>query len=90
MLSTQLLGGRTLSPEELVDLLTLKENDGDQVSSFNSALEVLIRAKVSFVLIVVLGSILTDTNAPAHQEIPAARHTITLQNIWRRIYLRDE
>lgn len=46
LLSAQLLEGRTLSPEELVDLLTLKENDGDQVSSFDSALEVLIRAKV--------------------------------------------
>lgn len=45
-LTVSLLQGRTLSPEDLIDILTLKENTGDQAGDFAAALQVLVRAKV--------------------------------------------
>lgn len=45
-LVNQLLQGQSLSPEDHIDLLTLKENVGDQSGDFASALEILQRAKV--------------------------------------------
>ncbi|ORY72608.1 methyltransferase type 11 [Leucosporidium creatinivorum] len=44
-LVNQLLQGQSLSPEDHIDLLTLKENVGDQSGDFASALEILQRAK---------------------------------------------
>lgn len=50
-ISTRLFQGAALKPEELIDLLTLKENVNEQSGDFASALDVLVRAKVSsFVL----------------------------------------
>ncbi|GAA5844336.1 hypothetical protein JCM5353_008463 [Sporobolomyces roseus] len=44
-ISTQLLQGAALKPEEIIDLLTLKENVNEQSGDFASALDVLVRAK---------------------------------------------
>lgn len=46
-LAGELLAGRTLAVEDLVDLLTLKANAGDEVSSFATALDVLRKSRVS-------------------------------------------
>lgn len=40
-----LLEGEVLSPEDLIDLLTLKEDDAEPGVTFSEALEILVRAK---------------------------------------------
>lgn len=40
-----MLQGRSLEPEDLVDLLTLKENVGDQQADYMAALQTVIRAE---------------------------------------------
>ncbi|KAL8293054.1 hypothetical protein RQP46_000748 [Phenoliferia psychrophenolica] len=40
-----LLQGRTLSPEDLIDLITLKDNAGEEGAEFAQALDILLRAK---------------------------------------------
>ncbi|BGP13786.1 hypothetical protein JCM10213v2_001724 [Rhodosporidiobolus nylandii] len=45
-LSGRLFAAESLTPEDLIDLLTLKENVGEQSSDFATALEVLVRAKL--------------------------------------------
>jgi hypothetical protein len=47
-LGSNLMRGRTLRPEDLIDLLTLKANQAeDQVGDYATALDVLSRARVS-------------------------------------------
>lgn len=46
-LTAKLLRGQSLTPEDLVDLHTLKTNAGEQAGDFAAALEILVRAKVS-------------------------------------------
>jgi hypothetical protein len=46
-LGKDLVSGKTLQAEDLVDLLTLKANQGDQAGDFATALDVLSRARVS-------------------------------------------
>lgn len=41
----RLFEGRILSTEDLVDVLTLKENVNEQAGDFGSALDILVRAK---------------------------------------------
>ncbi|KAI5479591.1 nuclear pore complex protein Nup133 [Pseudohyphozyma bogoriensis] len=67
-LVSDLLQGRTLSAEDLIDLLTLKETTHADSADFSSALEILVRAK----------------------DLPEGRKEVALQNIWRRVYLRDD
>lgn len=43
----QLLQGQVLSAEDLIDLMTLKENVGEQSGDFGAAVEILVRSKVS-------------------------------------------
>ena len=43
----RLIDGITLSAEDLIDLFSLKLNEKDHASHFSSALDILIRAKVS-------------------------------------------
>lgn len=45
-LGKDLVSGKTLQAEDLVDLLTLKANQGDQAGDFATALDVLSRARV--------------------------------------------
>lgn len=45
-LAVRLFKGQALSAEDLIDLLTLKHNAGDQAGDFAAALDVLVRAKV--------------------------------------------
>lgn len=46
MLVKQVLEGLVLSPEDHIDLLTLKTNEGSSSGDFAAALEILLRAKV--------------------------------------------
>ena len=45
-LCEDLVQGRTLSPEDHIDLLTLKDNFGDDGTAYFEALEAFVRAKV--------------------------------------------
>lgn len=47
LLVQRLVEGITLSPEDLIDLFTLKVNEGEESSHFSTALDILIRSKVS-------------------------------------------
>ncbi|GAA5931821.1 Nup133p [Sporobolomyces koalae] len=67
-LATRSLEGVAVTPEQLVDLLTLKENVNERAGSFASALDVLVRAK----------------------DLPKARKQLTLESIWRRVYIQDD
>ena len=40
-----MLQGQTLSPEDLIDLLTLKENVGEQQGDYMAALQIVVRAE---------------------------------------------
>jgi nuclear pore complex protein Nup133 len=80
-----LLQGKVLSTEDLIDVLTLK-NNRETVEDYRTALQLLARIEVR-VYLARPGLHLTNT---FDQKIPEGRKLSAYRTIWRRIYIHDE
>ncbi|KAF8910963.1 methyltransferase type 11 [Gymnopilus junonius] len=80
----QLLQGKALSIEDLVELLTLKDN-AESVDDFARSLQLLSSLKVCR-FIAIEHSILTN----CFKDLPEARLTSATRTVWRRVYLHDD
>lgn len=85
----RLIDGESLDLEDLIDVLTLKDNTGISVSDSTIALDRLVKDEVSRLSpwphpSVSLRSMLHS------QSLPDGRKQVALLSIWRRVFIRDE
>lgn len=80
-----LLQGKALSIEDMVDALSLKDNDY-RVEDYTTALHLLARAEVSDNIFRVQHC----AKVILLQNIPSARRLSAFKNVWRRIFIHDE
>ncbi|TFK55057.1 hypothetical protein OE88DRAFT_1674600 [Heliocybe sulcata] len=82
----QLLQGKALGVEDIVDLLTLKDNDGEEMEDYTTALQLVDEAKVS-------RGIPSNVEVADHlvpQDLPKIRIKSAVRSVWRRIYMHDD
>ncbi|KIM58886.1 hypothetical protein SCLCIDRAFT_127429 [Scleroderma citrinum Foug A] len=79
----QLLQGKMLSVEDIVDVLTLKDN-GEKLEDYATALQLLLRAEV-FLCCIVTGACLTFD-----KDVPDVRRLSAFRRVWCRVYSHDD
>ena len=80
-LARKLQAGHALDIEDLVDVLTLKDNRGESAGDPVVALGRLVGDRVS---------VLMPGGNNSYQSLPEGRKQVALISTWRRVYIRDE
>lgn len=88
-LAQRVVAGEALEIEDLVDVLTLKDNRSEKGGDGAVALDRLVRDSVSR-RVVYMGQSGAIDRADRFQELPEGRKQVALLSVWRRVFVRDE
>jgi nuclear pore complex protein Nup133 len=85
-LAQRVVAGEALEIEDLVDVLTLKDNRAEEGGDGAVALDRLVRDSVRRQP----GAVDKAGQADRSQELPEGRKQVALLSVWRRVFVRDE